>query len=146
MGADAVTSVHARSEDSKSFRKVVFEFGGYKIRYAWVSQCGYYPEDPNKANQDAHVELENFASSEGLKDMTLFGVFDGHGKTGDTCAHFARDLLPTTLARELGNMAEKGALLDIASAYRTAFVEVNSKLHERADCDDSMSGTTASTR
>jgi len=91
-----------RSDDSKAFRKLAFAFGSYKIRYAWVSQRGYYPEDLDKANQDQHVEVENFGqASLGLEDCHFFGVFDGHGKTGDLCAIFARDHMPGKLVEQI---------------------------------------------
>ena len=92
-------SLHPRSEDSKAFKKTAFEYGNFKIRYAWVSQRGYYPEDMNKANQDSHIEVENFAESEGVQDCALFCVFDGHGSTGDSCAQFARNEIPPALAK-----------------------------------------------
>ena len=130
----------ARSEDSKAFRKISFEFGGYKLRYAWVSQRGYYPEDLDKANQDAHMEVEAFAVDQGVKDCAFFGVFDGHGKTGDHCAHFARDHIHVTLATELG---KAGASVD--NAFKAAFESVNTRLHASTEVDDTMSGTTAST-
>ena len=90
-----------RSEDSKAFKKITFEFGGYKLRYAWVSQRGYYPEDLDKANQDAHVEVENFGKGKGVIDSAFFAVFDGHGKTGDHCAIYARDHIPGAFINEI---------------------------------------------
>ena len=90
-----------RSDDSKAFKKITFEFGSYKCRYAWVSQRGYYPEDLNKANQDAHIEVEAFGKSQGLPEAAFFGVFDGHGKTGDHCANFTRDHMPNMLVNEI---------------------------------------------
>ena len=82
-----------RSEDSKAFKKVSFEFGKYSLRYAWVSQRGYYPEDLDKHNQDAHLEVETFGKDKGIDDCAYFAVYDGHGKTGDHCAIFTRDHL-----------------------------------------------------
>lgn len=140
-----MANFQARSEDSKAFRKIAFEFGSYKLRYAWVSQRGYYPEDLDKANQDSHIEIENFAQAEGMKDCALFGVFDGHGKTGDICSQFARDKIPPALAKELGKMQEAGKVAgDVEPAYRKAFVDVNEMLHALGSCDDTMSGTTSS--
>ena len=133
-----------RSEDSKAFKKITFEYGNYRIRYAWVSQRGYYPEDLNKANQDAHIELERFAESEGVRDCAFFCVFDGHGTTGDACAHFARDEIPLALARELGKLHRESRANDVGVAYRISFVDVNERLHAHKACDDTMSGTTAS--
>ena len=84
--------------------------GGISMRYAWVSQRGYYPDckmfyqpffpyclylqhtythtAPNKENQDSYVVIPSFGS---LKDQALFAVFDGHGKDGHQCAKYARD-------------------------------------------------------
>ncbi len=45
-----------------------------KLDYAWVSQRGYYPEDLDKANQDAFLIQPNF-SSDG--SSSFFGVYDG---------------------------------------------------------------------
>ena len=90
-----------RSEDSKAFKKIHFEFGAYKLRYAWVSQRGYYPEDLDKHNQDAHVEVENFGKAQGLSDAAFFAVYDGHGKTGDHCAMFTRDKMPDMFVNQL---------------------------------------------
>jgi serine/threonine protein phosphatase PrpC len=128
----------ARSEDSKAFRKIAFQFGGFKLRYAWVSQRGYYPEDLDKANQDAHSEHENFAKGEGVEDCAMFGVYDGHGKTGDLCSRFTRDVLPPLLAKELGKEQSTEVALKIA------FETTNEQLHAKDECDDTMSGTTAS--
>ena len=91
----------ARLEAIPAFKKIPIKFGNYKLRYAWVSQRGFYPDEPNKANQDSHVEVENFCAAEGIEDMHLFGVFDGHGKTGDACAQWARDKVPGELAAAL---------------------------------------------
>ena len=126
-----------RMEDSKSFKKIAMKFGGYQLRYAWVSQRGFYPEEPNKANQDSHVEVENFCSEQGVEDMHLFGVFDGHGKTGDLCAQWARDHLPVELAACLKAYPD-----DIERCFKESFVKVNNTLHE-SNVDDRMSGTTA---
>ena len=93
-----------RSEDSKAFKKIAFEFGGFKLRYAWVSQRGYYPEDLDKHNQDTHVEVENFGADAGIKDAAFFAVYDGHGKTGDHCAIFARDHMPGLFVKELAKV------------------------------------------
>ena len=89
-----MTSNAHRQVDSVAFKKLSFKFGGYKARYAWVSQRGYYPEDLDKANQDTHVEIEDFGADIGIDDCHLFAVFDGHGGTGDMCGIFCRDKFP----------------------------------------------------
>ena len=103
-----------RSEDSKAFKKVQFAFGGYKLRYAWVSQRGYYPEDLDKANQDAHAEFEDFGKAKGIEDAAFFAVFDGHGKTGDHCAIYARDHIPDAFCNKI---AEVRAAREAASPH-----------------------------
>ena len=113
------------------------KFGGYRMRYAWVSQRGYYPDEMEKANQDAHVEVENFMADEGAEDLHLFGVFDGHGKTGDHCAGYVRDQLPGLLKTKCKEHPQ-----DFEKAYKEAFIQVNEGLH-KSSIDDSLSGTTA---
>lgn len=60
----------------------------FSIEYAYVSQRGYYPEAPNKTNQDTYCVQTEF---KGNPNSHLFGVFDGHGTQGTACSIFARD-------------------------------------------------------
>jgi hypothetical protein len=60
---------------------------GVAIHYAYLSQRGHYPDQPNKANQDAVLIRENV---NGVPGQHLIGVLDGHGETGAECAQFAR--------------------------------------------------------
>lgn len=60
---------------------------GCTLRYATLSQRGYYPDTPNKANQDAVVVVERLG---GRADTHLWGVFDGHGEFGAECAQFVQ--------------------------------------------------------
>lgn len=64
-------------------------------RYAYVSQRGYYPDEPNKANQDAFNIVRDYLSD----GSWFFGVFDGHGKEGDLCAQFAKRNLANVMGR-----------------------------------------------
>ena len=86
--------VNARIQCSS--KASVFPLGktGYSLRYAYLSQRGYYPEDLYKANQDAFKIVENFG---GNSETILLGVFDGHGPAGHHCAAFARGSLPENL-------------------------------------------------
>lgn len=47
---------------------------GFSLRYAALSQRGYYPDAPDKANQDAFTIRAPYAGS---ADDYFFGVFDG---------------------------------------------------------------------
>ena len=128
----------ARCEAIEAMKEVPVKFGNYKLRYAWVSQRGFYPDEPDKANQDAHVEVENFCAEQGVEDMHLFGVFDGHGKTGTECAQWARDQVPLELASCLEEYPD-----DMERSFKEAFLKVNKSLHKNRQIDDKMSGTTA---
>ena len=142
-GAARRSHVDAALGGQQELRKLHFKFGNYKLRYAWVSQRGYYPEDLDKRNQDAHISAEAFGESKGIRDCALFGVFDGHGKLGDHCAIFTRDHMPNMLLKELAKGPPEK--LSVEESYTNTFLEVNNALHERVDIDDSLSGTTAIT-
>lgn len=107
---------------------------GYTMRYAFISQRGFYPDSPDKSNQDAALAEENLGGNSG---MHLFGVFDGHGEMGTECARFVQDKLPA-------NVCSDPALLvaSPADALTAAMLSTNSQLHA-APIDDSLSGTTA---
>lgn len=38
--------------------------GGLRLRYAYFSQKGFYPDDPHKPNQDAYSITERFGNRE----------------------------------------------------------------------------------
>ena len=85
---------------------------GLSLVVAALSQRGYYPEALTKPNQDAFVcsaePLERGGGGGGGGGgmaRYAFGVFDGHGATGDLCARFCRDNVPSLLARGLADSA-----------------------------------------
>lgn len=77
-----------RLTTSEGTQTVYLPGAGYTIRYAYVSQRGYYPDSPDKLNQDAFCVHTYFG---GERDQHFFGVFDGHGEFGTPAAQFARD-------------------------------------------------------
>ncbi|CAI5461662.1 unnamed protein product [Closterium sp. Yama58-4] len=105
---------------------------GFWLRFSYLTQRGYYPEAPGKANQDSFCVVPQFG---GLPSDHLFGVFDGHGEQGTPCSQFSRDVL----ARNLLNHPALDA--DVPRAFRDAFVTTNMELH-RSPVDDTMSGST----
>ncbi|KAG8467851.1 hypothetical protein KFE25_006903 [Diacronema lutheri] len=107
------------------------------VRYAYVSQRGYYPDELNKNNQDAFCIAENVCGEE---ETILFGVFDGHGSTGDKCSAFVRDTVLETLEHKIRE--HKG---DFETAYKQTFIDINERLHANGEIDDTMSGTTSIT-
>ena len=57
------------------------------INYAFLSQRGLYPDQPDKPNQDAVLVREGI---NGYAGQHLIGILDGHGETGAECAQFAK--------------------------------------------------------
>ncbi|KAJ0405767.1 hypothetical protein P43SY_003617 [Pythium insidiosum] len=104
------------------------------IQYAFVSQRGYYPDALDKPNQDAYTVIPSF---NGDDSKMYFGVFDGHGTTGDLCSTFAKKECPERLIKIL----EK-KYCSFLEAYSKSFEDTNAKLHA-SRIDDSLSGTTA---
>jgi len=127
---------------------------GIKLTYAYLSQRGFYPDDPFKANQDAYCVSHEINAG---KQNALFGVFDGHGTDGDGCAIYAKQNLPVQLKTTLSKTPPKAAGTgrndettghsrdQIQSSLKQAHIEVNKSLHKNAKIDDSLSGTTAIT-
>lgn len=113
--------------------------GRHIVDYYALSFRGYYPDTPNKANQD---EFAILTPEEWGEDRGLFGVFDGHGQVGDKCAIFAASRIPKALKGEVLNLASEDA---ITAQVANVFTSVNTQLHNLRDIDDDMSGTTAVT-
>jgi len=108
---------------------------GIRMKYAYLTQRGYYPDQPDKANQDNYNVIEKFS---GKPNQVFFGVFDGHGKDGDLASYYARDKIPKCLA-----MWAKS--VNLRRAHKKAFVDVNDKMCSNSVFDTMMSGTTAIT-
>lgn len=106
---------------------------GFSVRYAYISQRGYYPDAPDKTNQDAVCAAERLGGNPGTH---MFAVFDGHGEQGTECAQFVRDKLPVNVTSQSVYTA------DPAAALSTALILANTQLHD-APIDDCLSGTTA---
>jgi serine/threonine protein phosphatase PrpC len=119
--------------DGKAFK--------YDMKYVYVSQRGYYPNSLGKANQDSYLICESFL---GDPNTHLFGIFDGHGECGDLCSHFAADMFPSYLEKELkangGVTALEGPKME--SILTKAFVSTNKAMHRSTAVDDTLSGTT----
>jgi len=130
-------------------------FGGLKIRYAYLSQRGFYPDDEKKPNQDCYSVTTEFV---GQETDALFGVYDGHGRDGDKCAQFSRDHLPSLMARHIikakNEARRKGVATNaegsieltkeqIQNSCVTAHKQTNLAMHNATSLDDGLSGTTA---
>eukprot|EP00262_Sarcandra_glabra_P003455 TRINITY_DN1417_c0_g1_i4.p1 TRINITY_DN1417_c0_g1~~TRINITY_DN1417_c0_g1_i4.p1 ORF type:complete len:347 (+),score=42.39 TRINITY_DN1417_c0_g1_i4:173-1213(+) len=107
----------------------------FKLQYSFLTQRGYYPKTPDRENADS---LCIRTKIQGNPNLHFFGVFDGHGESGDKCAKFVSSRLVDVLSND------PGLLDDPFRAYNDAFAATNSELHNSM-IDDSMSGTTAIT-
>lgn len=107
----------------------------YRLEYSVLTQRGYYPEAPDKENQDSFCIKTQV---QGNPNVHFFGVFDGHGQYGAQCSKFVKDRLVQIL------LDDPALVDDPVRAYNSAFVATNDELHS-SDIDDSMSGTTAIT-
>ncbi|KAL2458587.1 putative protein phosphatase 2C 35 [Forsythia ovata] len=107
----------------------------YRLEYSVLTQRGYYPETPEKENQDSYYIRTNI---QGNLDAHFFGVFDGHGQFGTQCSNFVKERLVEILSNDATLFD------DPVKGYKAAFLSTNDELHS-SDIDDSMSGTTAIT-
>ena len=112
-----------------SEKALLFPLGktGVTLRYAYLSQRGYYPEDLYKANQDAFKVIEKF---DGKDEQLFLGVFDGHGVDGDSCSYYVRDNIEAELKKQMQKYPD-----DFEKAYKEAFVGVNVKMHDQVPLD-----------
>ncbi|RHY35240.1 hypothetical protein DYB32_000303, partial [Aphanomyces invadans] len=91
------------------------------IEYAFVTQRGYYPDAVDKPNQDSYTIVPNFA---GDPTKIFFGIFDGHGATGDLCSVFAKKEVPDRLQKLMG---KANASVPFTEIYSNCFTDTNAK-------------------
>jgi len=130
---------------------------------------GFYPRSPHKANQDYYILKPKLAECDQDWACGLFGVFDGHGESGDKCSRFVAKEIAAALSgsalkrgapSNLSNNEKKDLLasgkcfrtLDdakISECFTESFVGIDAKMHRQknygAFIDDEFSGTTAIT-
>jgi len=123
---------------------------GISLKYAWMSQRGYYPDSPDKENQDAYTCQAEFGRSASGGQRSFFAVFDGHGKDGHFCARFARDVLPAEIAKKLeklellpSNTNETKYFQEVRHCLELAHLSTNHQMKNDKRFDSEFSGTTA---
>ncbi len=135
-GDEKLTEEEVLERQDKSPDGLSFQLSkGLTLRYAWLTQRGWYPDEPEKHNQDSYQCIPSLG---GADDEILLAVFDGHGKYGTECATFARDNVEETLQGCRARYPD-----DFNQAYNAAFKQINGKMHADRSIDDSLSGTTA---
>eukprot|EP01038_Epipyxis_sp_PR26KG_P010672 gene10672-14332_t len=145
---------HIRLDHCRDTKKIPVKGKHFNLtlKYCYVSQRGYYPNDLSKANQDSYVICESMNED---PNSHFFGVFDGHGEVGDHCSYFAADQVPDQFISELHKATDSSGTADSKSLYQPiklddkkfrdvysrAFMNTNAALH-KSKIDDSLSGTT----
>ncbi|XP_006600326.1 probable protein phosphatase 2C 35 isoform X2 [Glycine max] len=120
----------------RSLKHVPVPSHNFILEYTFLTQRGYYPDSPDKENQDSFCITTQLQSN---PNVHFFGVYDGHGQFGSQCSNFVKDRLVEKLSND------PALLEDPAQAYNSAFVATNQELRSTSEIDDSMSGTTAIT-
>ncbi|KAF5736894.1 Phosphatase 2C family protein isoform 3 [Tripterygium wilfordii] len=129
----SVPSKHVLTQ--RSLETLPIPSHNFSLEYSVLTQRGYYPDYPDKENQDSFCIRTQIR---GNPNVHFFGVFDGHGQSGTQCSNFVKDRLADLLSKD-AKLVD-----DPAKAYDSAFLTTNNELH-KSDIDDSMSGTTAIT-
>lgn len=104
-----------------------------------ATQRGHYPDEPNKQNQDSCIALVQLGNN---KDISFFGVFDGHGKDGHLCSRYAKEYLYKNIIANLEE-AGPGPDYDMEDILTRAHLTTNSGLRKDNAIDDTLSGTTS---
>jgi len=108
-----------------------------QCKFGSATLQGYYPEEPNKVNQDRSliktVDCKHNAPS------IWFSVFDGHGPYGHLCSEY--------VASNIVELFEKHECLGITThkALQKAHQRAHKLLTSNHDIDTTQSGTTAAT-
>lgn len=119
----------------RSLESVRVPSHNFHMEYSLLTQRGYYPDSPDKENQDSFCVSTQIR---GDPNIHFFGVFDGHGQFGSQCSNFVKERVVQILCND------PTLLEDPVKAYNSAFLTTNEELHN-SEIDDSMSGTTAIT-
>ncbi|PPD93751.1 hypothetical protein GOBAR_DD09310 [Gossypium barbadense] len=107
----------------------------FTLQYSILTQLGYYQDRVESENQDSFCIKTQIQCN---PNVHVFGVFDGHGQYGAQFSNFFNDRLVEILS------SDSTLLDDPLKAYTSAFLAINSELHD-SEIDDTMSGTTAIT-
>ena len=154
----AVVSLHTYEQASE---RVIA--GPLQLHIGWVCQAGFYPENLNKANQDnllvstnlKRIQVKQVTSGRERvveKELSIFGVFDGHGAKGTECSTFAVEQFCAVFNEAFGEQTTKGPVTieQIQRCITCSLIEVNKQMHKqkynrtrKPPLDDTLSGTTA---
>lgn len=139
----------------------LIRIGNRDIRYAVLTQQGFYPDNMLKPNQDAYSIKHDVGGEEGVSH---FAVYDGHGDEGHQCAGFARKTVPKNVDLGSRRMRVKAAKDEseingtkfvfnpkiwpaltqkqCESICSGAYIDTNKSMHADKKIPDTFSGTT----
>ena len=106
---------------------------GLTLRFAALTQRGYYPHQPDKANQDAFSVVPSVT-----KEGHWFAVYDGHGPCGEKISGYAREHVSKRF-----KSAREAELKSVDDALSVAHLAANTEVANAPSIDDSQSGSTA---
>jgi hypothetical protein len=102
-----LSQVEIQERQDAPLKSETLLYSGMKIKYGYVSQRGYYPDTPNKENQDSFLVVPSFdiqAKDTPKATAAFFGVFDGHGKDGHLCSRYVKQKVSSYLYLTVINM------------------------------------------
>eukprot|EP00929_Paragymnodinium_shiwhaense_P030343 TRINITY_DN1721_c0_g2_i1.p1 TRINITY_DN1721_c0_g2~~TRINITY_DN1721_c0_g2_i1.p1 ORF type:complete len:387 (+),score=87.12 TRINITY_DN1721_c0_g2_i1:103-1263(+) len=130
-GADA----GKQSFGNKKIEKKGDEIHPGDLGLGYTCRKGLKPESPN---QDSWCIVQ-------LEDISIYGVFDGHGQKGHEVSLFVKDNLPKLIIRDPRFKMKEGEG-DVGAVLRDAFRKVQSLIatcDQMSKMDAKLSGTTA---
>lgn len=149
---------------SGSEKTKTLSIGDRDIRYAVLTQTGFYPSNMLKPNQDAYSIKHDIGGEE---RVSQFVVYDGHGDNGHECAQYAKKKVPKKLD-EVSRQLRVKAAQTLAKSKGEKFVfnpktwpaltkeqceqmcskaynQANNLMHNEKNVHSRLSGTTAIT-
>ena len=136
--------IKQRTDVSKKIETM--HYGGMTLQYCYVSQRGFYPDDPNKENQDCYCTFPEITlKGDSKSKVAFFGVFDGHGKSGHHCSRFVRDELPKNLFEKLESLGKDNSVKGTEKAILQAHKVTSERLLKSPTIESKLSGTTSIT-
>lgn len=148
MSPHSVLSKSAHNAHLKFTRTIQSQVPRVIDKLSWKTKTGLLNGHPKRFNQDSYLLSTDFGS---VKNQLYVGVMDGHGIYGHEASKYVRQHLPGRLLDAFPAFAKPAdewtfdinRFSELESAFRTAYVAVNSQL--RKDIDAVFSGTTAVT-
>ncbi|OMJ89973.1 hypothetical protein SteCoe_7761 [Stentor coeruleus] len=108
---------HLRNSSVNPTQNIIF-------KYASATQTGFIPDFPQKENQDSSLEIYN-------PEISMFGIFDGHGVHGGRVSNYIKNRLPLLFSK---------MTRDVKSSIKSAISIIKEELPTLIDT--SFSGST----